>query len=660
MKPTEIVALTPGKRVLFLTKDPDLIVRQLNGELDLLMADLRVEDLLDDINTDAMTPAWVCFSYRPEDLARNAYAGLIVDGERLFPRDALAKGGFEVIVSGYRKGVGSSRETAVQAEKWSGIRIAIAASFAPIHAANNVNQGVLMGNHEMLEKLQSGQGVALEEFYCDFDPITQLIVQQGGLFPFANTLVSGEVELPVAETEHRPMTMAEKILAQHKADGRECCVKPGDALVVEVDGGYSHDFTTAQVHYFLEQEYGPEYQIKNPEGFAVFEDHLIYADEIPKMRPFVDQIEKMRELQRKFQKHTGVQDFSAKDGISPGICHEVARQRLVSPGDLILATDSHTCMGGCNNALAWGVGSTEYANLIYSGLATIEVPESIRFELVGELREGVTAKDLMLHILLEFARPQITLNRVMEFTGPGIASLSMDERATLTNMATECSARGAIVEADEVTFRWLSAWRPEADIDRMRSRSVSPDPDASYDGGVHRIDLSTIEPMVAHPGDPDRGIPSDPTNGALISELGDVSIDIAYGGSCTAGKIDDLDFYHRVVKEAVEAGLRVPGGVRFLIQFGSLEVEEYCRNAGYLETFIGAGVELIKPGCGACIGCGPGISDTTKQVTISAINRNYKGRSGPGKLYLASPLSVAASAFAGKITAFEPGMFDAQ
>ncbi|MEJ2086558.1 MAG: aconitate hydratase, partial [Acidobacteriota bacterium] len=139
MKPPEVVSLTPGRRVLFLTKDPELIRKQLAGEIDLTMADLEVEDLLDDINTDAMTPAWVCFSYRPEDLARNAYAGLIVDGERLFPQDSLSQGNFEVIVSGYRKGVGSSRETAVQAEKWSGIRIAIAASFAPIHAANNVN-----------------------------------------------------------------------------------------------------------------------------------------------------------------------------------------------------------------------------------------------------------------------------------------------------------------------------------------------------------------------------------------------------------------------------------------------------------------------------------------------------------------------------------------
>ena len=158
MKPPEIIRLTPGKRVLFLTKDPELIRRQLAGELDLPLDDLSVDDLLDDINTDAMTPAWVCFDHRPEDIARDAYAGLIVDGERLFPRDALRDGNFEVIVSGYRKGVGSSRETATQAEKWCGIRIAIAASFAPIHAGNNINQGVLMGDHAMLAPPAGGRG----------------------------------------------------------------------------------------------------------------------------------------------------------------------------------------------------------------------------------------------------------------------------------------------------------------------------------------------------------------------------------------------------------------------------------------------------------------------------------------------------------------------
>ncbi|MDF1662055.1 MAG: aconitate hydratase, partial [Planctomycetota bacterium] len=158
------ISLTPGKRILFLTKDPELIRKQLRGELDLKMEDLTVDDLLDDINTDAMTPAWVCFSHKPEDIALNAYAGLIVDGERVIPERGLMDGNFEVVVSGYQKGVGSSRETAVQAEKYSGIRLAIAASFAPIHAANNINVGVLMADHGVLKRLQKGEEIPLEEF----------------------------------------------------------------------------------------------------------------------------------------------------------------------------------------------------------------------------------------------------------------------------------------------------------------------------------------------------------------------------------------------------------------------------------------------------------------------------------------------------------------
>ena len=656
MKPPSEIRLRPGKRVLFLTKNPELIRKQLRGELDLLMKDLRLEDLLDDINTDAMTPAWVCFDHKPEDLARNAYAGLIVDGKRLFEQDALINGNFEVIVSGYRKGVGSSRETATQAEVWCGIRIVIAASFAPIHAGNNINQGLLMGDHQILSRLQAGERIPLEEFTKGHDPITQLIIKEGGLFPFAKALEKGEIELPTPNTPKRPMTMGEKILAGHARGGVKY-VRPGDAVVVDVDGGYTHEFTTAQVHYFLEQEYGPHYAIKNPQKFAVFEDHLIYADDVARMHPFIPKIEVLRKLQHDFQQHTSCRDFSATDNISPGICHEVAREVIVDPGDFIQATDSHTCMGGVNNALAWGVGTTEYANLVHSGFTMVEVSESIRFELVGRLRANVTAKDVMLYILLKYAKPQRTLDRIMEFTGPGLRTLSMDERATLANMATECSARTAVIEADDETFQWLAAMRPGVDVDALRARAVSPDPGAEYSGGVHVIDLSEIRPMVAHPGDPDHGIPSDPTNGAYIDEIGDVKIDIAYAGSCTAGKIDDFLFYHQVAKEAVDAGLRVANGVTFYIQFGSQAVEKFARYNGLLDTFERAGAIVLNPGCGACIGCGPGVSENPNQVTVSAINRNYKGRSGPGKLWLASPLSVAASAFTGQITAYTPGMF---
>jgi 3-isopropylmalate/(R)-2-methylmalate dehydratase large subunit len=662
MKPAQTITLTPGKRVLFLTKDPELIRKQLRGELDLQMKDLRAEDLLDDINTDVMTPAWVCFDYRPEDLARNAYAGLIANGERVVPTDALRNGNFEVIVSGQRKGVGSSRETATQAEVWSGIRLAIAASFAPIHAGNNVNQGLLMGDHAMLERLQAGESIPLEELYRKYDPITQLIIREGGLFPFAKALQRGEIALPVPDTAPRPMTMGEKILARHRRGGGHGpkYVKPGDAVVVDVDGGYSHEFTTAQVHYFLEQEYGAEYAIKNPQKLAVFEDHLIYADEVARMRPFIPKIETLRQLQRQFQRHTACRDYSAKNNISPGICHEIAREEFIDPGDLIQATDSHTCMGGVNNALAWGVGATEYANLAQAGFTMVEVSESVRFELVGRLRANVTAKDVMLYILLHYAKPQMTLDRIMEFTGPGVRGLSMDERATLANMATECSARTAIVEADEKLFEWIASMRPGTNVDELRARAVSPDEGAEYAGGTHVIDLAAIEPMVAHPGDPDRGVASDPTNGELIGNIGDVAIDIAYAGSCTAGKVDDLLFYHQVAKEAVDNGLKVADGVKFFIQFGSQAVEKFARDNGLVDTFERAGAIVLNPGCGACIGCGPGVSEEAEQVTVSAINRNFRGRSGPGKLWLASPLTVAASAFTGRISAYTPGMFKRQ
>jgi 3-isopropylmalate/(R)-2-methylmalate dehydratase large subunit len=643
-----------------MTKDPELIRRQLRGELDLMMRDLSVDDLMDDINTDAMTPAWACFDWRPSDIARNAYAGLTPGGERLFPEGALADGNFEVIVSGNRKGVGSSRETATQCEKWSGIRIAIAASFAPIHARNNINQGVLMGDHALLLRLQAGESIPLSEFTRGWDELTRQIIEHGGLFRFTKAFARGEVTLPPLPHTPRPMTMAEKILAAHlvRSDGGDgnAFVAPGDPVCVRVDGGYSHEFTTAQVHAFLEEEFGPAYKLANPSKFAVFEDHLIYTNGVARMQPFMPKIEILRQMQRAFQAKTGVQDYGASDGISPGICHTIAREKIIEPGDFIQATDSHTCMGGSVGALAYGVGATEYAALVHAGFTFVVVPETVRFELVGQLRPGVTAKDVMLHILLHHAKQQLTLDKVMEFGGPGLASLSPDERATLANMATECSAKAGIVEADSGTLEWLAARRPGITVAELRKKVLAPDADAHYTAR-YVIDLAAVTPMVATPGDAKKGVPSDPTNGAFISELGAVGINIAYGGSCTAGKEDDIDMYARVMQEALAAGRRVADGVDFYIQFGSKSVEDYARKQGYLDLFARTGVKLISPGCGACIGCGPGVSSTTQQVSVSAINRNYQNRSGPGQLYLASPLSVAASAVAGHIVAYREGMF---
>ena len=545
----------------------------------------------------------------------------------------------------------------MQAEKWSGIRLAVAASFAPIHARNNINQGVLMAGHAVLPRLEAGESIPVAELCGDVDPLTRKMIMAGGLFPFGKALESGTLTHERPATGKRAMTMAEKILASRLVGETGAFVKPGDDVRVTVDGGYSHEFTTAQVHAFLEDEFGADYTLPKAERFAVFEDHLIYADGVPKMAPFVPKINVLRQMQRAFQQKTGVQDFSAKDGKSPGICHTIAREKLLRPGDFIQATDSHTCMGGAVGALAYGVGATEYAALIHDGYTFVVVPESIRFELVGKLAPQVTAKDVMLHILANHARQQLTLDRVMEFGGPGLASISPDERATLCNMATECAAKGGLCEVDDQTIVWIAQRRPGVDLQDLRDRAVGPDEGAEYAGGVHLIDLASIRPMVATPGDASRGIPSDPTNGAFVSDLGDRKIDIAYGGSCTAGKEVDMDLYAEVCLDAVADGRKVADGVEFYIQFGSDDVEAYARKRGYVDAFEQAGVKLIPPGCGACIGCGPGVSSRTDQVSVSAINRNYEGRSGPGQLYLASPSTVAASAFAGKIVAYKPGMF---
>ena len=205
--PPSEISLSKNGRVLFLTKDPSLIKAQLYDGLDLEMKDLDIEDLMDDINTDVMTPAWVCFDHEPAVIAENAYAGLLHEGERVFRQGALKEGGFEVIVSGHRKGTGSSRETAPQCERWSGIRIVIAASFAPIHERNNINLGQVMGNHAMLERLQDGEIIPLSEFTEKYDPVTRLILENGGILPFAKKMEAGGVILPEISTKEKPMTM---------------------------------------------------------------------------------------------------------------------------------------------------------------------------------------------------------------------------------------------------------------------------------------------------------------------------------------------------------------------------------------------------------------------------------------------------------------------
>ena len=259
----------------------------------------------------------------------------------------------------------------------------------------------------------------------------------------------------------------------------------------------------------------------------------------------------------------------------------------------------------------------------------------------------------MLEILRHpYIRDGHAIGQIIEYAGPAVEALSVDERATMTNMAAEVGAFTGLVAADQksveflVSERGMDRARAEALIERMQS-----DEGAEY-VKVIEIDASTIRPMVALPGDPGNGLYID----ELRDERGKVRIDIAYAGSCTAGKKEDMDMYARVFREAWEnQGAGVHPDVECFIQCGSIEVREYCREQGYMDLFETIGASFIEPGCGACINAGPGVTGSPDQVSVSSQNRNFPGRSGPGQLYLASPYSVAASAVAGHVVDWEPG-----
>src|SRR5207248_5902015 len=353
------------------------------------------------------------------------------------------------------------------------------------------------------------------------------------------------------------------------------------------------------------------------------------------------------------------QDFAKRQGIklhgelkdrkdSDGICHSIVLESYALPGQLNIGSDSHTPHVGAVGCVAFGIGTTDVFNSWITKDVRVRVPESVKIVIRGKKHPNVTAKDFILKILsLDYVRSGKALAKVMEYAGEAIEELSLDERATMTNMAAEIGGFTGIVAPDQKVADFLVERRGMARSEAQALlKDLYSDPDAQY-AEVIELDAAQITPMVATPGDPG--------NGKYIRDLNTpVPVELAYGGTCTAGKNEDMDMYATVLAEALKHGERVADSVQFYIQFGSQETREYCIRKGYLDIFQKAGVHVIEPSCGACINAGPGVSTRPDQVVISAQNRNFPGRSGPGLMYLASPLTVAASAVAGHIVEFEP------
>lgn len=652
-------------RILFLTEDTSLIRRQLaaGGESareleDELARRLRADDLplLSNISTDEITPGWVCFYY-DETLGQYVYVGL---REGAVQKDEVKKGGFAVVVSGLSKGCGSSRETAPFAEQAAGIQLVIAKSIEKIYGQNSQNIGLLTSTDlGLVDRIRNGEEIALTEFTNGLDPISRDIVEYGGLFNYNRARLAGQVSPPPIETaanEPRPMNIVEKIIARHAfvSAGKigVAAVKPGDSLFAVADVRFSHEYVTPMAESLFKQALGPDAEVTQPESVFAFRDHLTFLGRVMSQKHrdlgLLEKAEGLATTQASFTAEQGIRLYGeSPDGGSEAICHNAVVEDLALPGQIVIGTDSHTCMAGVLGCFAFGVGSTDMANAWYTKDIRIRVPETVRYVLKGRKRSDVSAKDVMLVILAsEYMKTSKGIGKVLEFAGGDLANWSIDERATLTNMAVEAGGFTGIIEPDQRTLDYIVQTRG-LHAKEVRKGFVYSDPEAEY-AATFEIDLDEVRPMVALPGDPRNGIP--------ITELPEeVRIDAAYGGSCTGGKMADMDMYAEVLQNALSHGKRVAPGVHLYLQFGSQKIKQYARSRGYLEIFERAGVELIDPSCGACINAGPGASSSAETVTISAQNRNFPGRSGPGKLYLASPYVVAASAIAGKIV--EPHEF---
>jgi 3-isopropylmalate/(R)-2-methylmalate dehydratase large subunit len=646
--------------VLVLTESTAMITAQLSGSPGIDPSALARTRLLDNISTDEIIPGWCCYWY-DEKLGDYAYLGL---------RDGAVKEGAakafapQVIVSGAAKGCGSSREHAVYAEKYAGVELVFAKSFERIYEANCRNVGIITcDDFDLLDALLAGEQLPLAAFTRSSTSAERAIISCGGLFGFSRQ----HEDRPPATIRtrfagRRPLNSVEKIIQSRLAARNRCpddaTVQVGESYFVNADIRFSHEYVTPMAAEMFKRQFGADAALADPGSCYFFQDHLSLAPSILSRRgngpDLIDRVQRLNAQQEEFAIASGGHFIGpAPSGGSRAICHNYIVEQVARPGDVIIGTDSHTCTSGAAGAFAFGVGATDIANAWYNREILLKVPAVMKINLLGQLRPGVCAKDIMLTLL---AHPLIqggqALGKVLLYSGPGYQSLNMDERATMCNMAVEAGAMTAMFEPDQVTRVYLAERGQGRDEDHgVTDAALESDDGASY-AAVIDIAVADIEPMVALPGDPRNSVP-------LSSLSTPVRVDKVYGGSCTGGKAHDMDMYASVFELARARGARVPDSVEAYIQVGSQAVMRHVTDRGYIELFEQVGVTVLPPSCGACINAGPGVSERASEVTVSAQNRNFPGRSGPGRMYLASPYVVAATAVAGWLTSVE-NMFQAR
>lgn len=652
-------------KILYLSQDPGLIHRQLSGET---LTREQAGPLRDDVSTDEITPVHI-LSHYDDTLGEFAHTGLCCEGENPIARRTLKQAGFAVLVAGRRYGKGSSREHSPTAEKLAGVQLVIAESFERIYRQNADNIGLFTStDFGLLDRIERGESITLADLVQGREALAASVLEAGGLLRWGQRFLT-RVDSPtgvgsyeedrtrsVATKATGPQTLFQKILNRHRltAPHTPDHAQTGDGLFVRANWRFIHEYYTGMADTLMRNALGQDFTLQSPEQIVVFEDHTSYVEESPAhvRGGLIANMHAMSQAQRDFAKRHGLRmhrtltdaEVLQDDGRHvAGISHAMMAELYALPGQVVVGTDSHTPHSGALGCVAFGVGTTDMANAFVTGAVRVTLPESVHVQLQGQLPAGVTAKDLILHLLATpYIRSGSGVGKVFEFAGEGIAHLSTDERATLTNMCAELGGLTGIVAPDQETVRFLKERR---NVDFLLEDWMCSDERAQYAHHI-TVDLNTLCPMVARPGDPGQGL--------ALSDLPErVQIDIAYGGSCTAGKREDFDHYHAVLAWGLKNNLKLPDGVQVFLQYGTTAVRDYCMARGYDLTFAAMGVRILQPSCGACANCGPGSSTDASQVTVSAINRNFPGRSGPGQVWLASPPTVMASALAGELMSFE-------
>jgi 3-isopropylmalate/(R)-2-methylmalate dehydratase large subunit len=641
-------------RFLYLSADPACVRAQLAGKACTLES---AQPVRADVSTDEITPLPVLVHF-DATLGRHAYTGFKAGAELPIARDAVRQAGIEVVVAGRRYGKGSSREHSVVAEACAGVRLVIAESFERIYRQNADNLGLYTStDFGLIARIARGEAIALDELLAGRDALAAAIVRAGGLLRHGQARLRQTALRPEPEcADARARTLFEKIVDRHTlaTPDTPAPLQPGEGGFVRADLRFIHEYYTGMCAHLLGSAFGDGRVLHEPGSIVAFEDHLSYVHQSPVhlAQGLIGGVQRLSRAHRAFVARHGLahhgylhdlEPGDARSAGSQGISHALVTERHALPGQVIVGTDSHTPHAGALGCVAYGVGTTDMANAFVTGAARLTMPESLRVEISGPLPAGVTAKDVVLHLLaLPALRAGAGVGKVFEFCGAAVRAMSIDERATLTNMVAELGGFTGIVAPDAETQRFL---RERRGIEFAIEPWMCSDPGARYADRL-TLDGTQLSPMVAAPGDPGNGV-------ALHALHSRPRLDIAYGGSCTAGKREDFDHYHAVLQWAAERGLRVADGVRLYLQFGTVDVRDYCIARGYLAAFDAVGAQLLQPACGACANCGPGASSDASQVTVSAINRNFPGRSGPGSVWLASPPTVAASAIVGSLASFD-------